>query len=156
VAAGENEFGVQGFRELIRAKAVDIVQPDVCRDGGISETVKIGKLAHAANLGVATHTWNDAVTIIANAHCVSAMPNGVTVEIDQTGNPFITDLLDEPLDVRDGQLQLPRRPGLGIRLNQSTIARYRMDDPLKIPDGLYSDMAFGNTASFAPAEPYPG
>ena len=47
IAAGENEFGVQGFRELIRAKTVDIVQPDACRCGGISETVKVAKMAAA-------------------------------------------------------------------------------------------------------------
>ena len=45
LAAGENEFGLQGFRELIRAGAVDIVQPDACRCGGISEVWKVGQLA---------------------------------------------------------------------------------------------------------------
>jgi D-galactarolactone cycloisomerase len=47
VAAGENDFGVQGFREMLRAGALDIVQPDVCRAGGISEVFRIGRLAEA-------------------------------------------------------------------------------------------------------------
>ena len=143
VAAGENEFGSQGFRELIRAKAVDIVQPDCSRCGGITEVWRVAQLAQKENLGVATHTWSDAVTVIANAHVVAAMPNGITVEVDQTGNPFIEELLAEPLRIEQGQLKLGDAPGLGIKLDQKMIARYRMKDPLHIPDGAYSDMAFG-------------
>jgi len=153
LAAGENEFGTQGFRELIRAKAVDIVQPDASRCGGISETWKVAKVAGDAGLGVATHTWSDAVTVVANAQIVSAASNGITVEVDQTGNPFIEELLVEPLRVRDGELQLSRAPGLGIELNRSVIERHRLKDPLAIPDGLYSDMAFGR-GTFKPAVPY--
>lgn len=150
LAAGENEFGVQGFRELIRAKAVDIIQPDACRCGGISETWKAAKLAQEAGLGVATHSWNDAVTIMANAHVVSSVPNGITVEMDQTGNPFIEELLLEPMRVKDGELRLSDAPGLGIALNEAVVKRYRMADPLALPDGLYSDMAFGK-GNFKPA-----
>jgi D-galactarolactone cycloisomerase len=150
IAAGENEFGAQGFRELIRAKAVDIVQPDACRCGGISETVKVAKLAADAGLSFAPHTWSDAVAVTANAHVVAAHPNGLTVEMDQTGNPFIDKLLVEPLRVRDGMLALSDKPGLGIELNRAVIERYRMADPLTMPDGFYSDMAFGPTAFVSP------
>ena len=143
IAAGENEFGLQGFRELIRAGAVDIVQPDACRCGGITEVRRVAELAHTHGLRVATHTWSDAVAVIANAHVVSAIPNGITVEIDRTGIPFIEELLAEPLSISDGQLQLSRAPGLGIELNREVVDRLRMSDPLTIPDGSYSDMMFG-------------
>lgn len=153
VAAGENEFGVQGFRELIRAQAVDIVQPDASRCGGISEVWRTAKMAAAANLSFAPHTWSDAVAVIANAHVVAAMANGLTVEVDQTGNPMIDDLLAEPLRVHDGMLRLSERPGLGIELNQAVVERLRMADPLAIPDGFYSDMVFG-TEGLGPSAPY--
>ncbi len=143
IAAGENEFGLQGFRELIRAKAVDIVQPDASRCGGISEVWRVAQLADEHGLQVATHTWSDAVAVIANAHVVAAAPNGITVEIDRTGTPFIEDLLVEPLSVSDGGLVLGRAPGLGIQLDHDVVDRYRMADPLTIPDGSYSDMMFG-------------
>ncbi len=143
LAAGENEFGLQGFRELIRAGALDIVQPDASRCGGITEVKRVADLACTAGLGVATHTWSDAVAVVANAHVVSAASNGITVEVDQTGNPFIEELLVEPLKIVGGNLQLSRAPGLGIELNSSIVERYRMRDPLAIPDGSYSDMAFG-------------
>jgi D-galactarolactone cycloisomerase len=88
IAAGENEFGASGFRELIRAGAVDIIQCDVARAGGISEANTVAKMATDAGLRVAPHTWNDAVAINANAQIVAAY-DSITVEMDQTGNPFI-------------------------------------------------------------------
>jgi D-galactarolactone cycloisomerase len=153
IAAGENEFGVQGFRELIQSGSIDIVQPDVSRCGGVSETEKIAKLAAARKLPVATHTWCDAVAIVANAHVVSAVPNGLTVEIDQTRTPFVDELLVEPLRVTNGELPLSKAPGLGIRLNESVLKRYRVDVSKGVEDGSYSDMAFGRSY-FTPAPPY--
>jgi D-galactarolactone cycloisomerase len=143
LAAGENEFGLQGFRELIRAGAVDIVQPDASRCGGISEVLKVAKLAHEYTMRFATHSWSDAVAIIANAQVVSAMPNGISVEIDQMNNPFVNDLLDEPLSITEGLLKLSDAPGLGISLNTDGVERLRMTDPLCMPDGVFSDMMFG-------------
>ena len=145
IAGGENEFGLQGFREMIRAKALDIVQPDVSRCGGISEAWKIAKMAAESSLGVATHSWNDAVAIVANAHVVSAMSNGITVEVDQMSNPFVNDLLVKPLQIEDGELQLSRDPGLGVELDLGVVDKFRLDDPLNVPEGVYSDMMFGQS-----------
>jgi len=153
VAAGENEFGVQGFRELIRAGAVDIVQPDASRCGGLSEAWRVAKLAQKHGLGVAAHSWSDAVAIIANAHVIAAAPNGITVEVDGTGNPFVEALLTEKLRIREGRLQLSNAPGLGFELQDDVVERYRMSDPLQIPNGSYSDMMFGREY-LPPACPY--
>lgn len=143
LAAGENEFGLQGFRELIRAKAVDIVQPDASRCGGISEMLRVARLAAEEGLKVAPHSWSDAVAIVANAHVVASLPHGLTVEIDQTGNPFVERLLVEPLRIVDGELRLSERPGLGVELDMAAVERHRLPDPRSIPDGHYSDMVFG-------------
>ena len=153
LAAGENEFGVQGFREMIRASALDIVQPDASRCGGITETWRIAQMANDCGLLVATHSWSDAVAVVANAHVVSSVPNGITVEVDRTGNPFIEDLLVEKLRIRDGHLQLSSAPGLGIELNHEVVERFRVTDPLKLPDGSYSDMMFGRDY-LPPSFPY--
>ena len=143
IAAGENEFGVDGFRELVRAKAVDIVQADASRAGGITPIAAVARLAREAGLRFAPHTWSDAVAVIANAHVVAASPNGVTVELDQTGNPFIERLLLEPLRVRDGMLALSNRPGLGVEIDMNEVDRLRMPDQRFVPDGRYSDLVFG-------------
>ena len=153
LAAGENEFGVQGFAELIRHGAVDIVQPDASRCGGISEVVKTAKLAAGAKLEFATHSWSDAIAIMANAHVVASAANGLTVEIDRTQNPFVDQLLVEPLEIEDGILSLSDRPGLGIQLNPEVIDKYALQDPMSLPDGVYSDMVFGSEYDLGSAAP---
>lgn len=153
LAAGENEFGAQGFRELIRCRAVDIVQPDASRCGGLTEVRRALRLAESAGLRAATHSWSDAVAIVANAHAIAAAPNGITVEIDRSGNPFVDQLLETPLTVHDGLLSLSEAPGLGVTLNREVVNRYRLDDPLNLSDGSYSDMLFG-AEHYRPAAPY--
>lgn len=143
VAAGENEFGEEGFRELLRANALDIVQPDACRAGGITVVNRVGRLAAEHGARLATHTWSDAVALMANAHVVAALPNGITVEIDQTGNALIDELLTEPVAVRDGMLRLPEGPGLGIELNPAALEGYAVPAGQPVLPGNYSDMVFG-------------
>lgn len=147
LAAGENEFGLQGFRELIDGGVVDIVQPDACRCGGITESVRVAQAARR----IAPHTWSDAVALVANMHVVAATPHAITVEMDQTGNPFIEQLLKHPLKIEDGELALPQAPGLGIELDEDIVERYTMAGPM--PEGNYSDMVRGRE-HYAPAGPY--
>lgn len=147
LAAGENEFGEQGFDELLRLSAVDVVQPDASRCGGISEVRKVAENAARAAKKFAPHSWSDAIAIMANAHVVAGMPNGITVEVDQTGNPFVDDLLAAPLAIRDGQLHMPDAPGLGIEIREDVVARYRIATDRPMPPGSYSDMIFGLEAT---------
>jgi L-alanine-DL-glutamate epimerase-like enolase superfamily enzyme len=142
IALGENEFGVTGFGTVVAAGAADILQPDVSRGGGITECLRVASLAARAGLKVATHTWSDAVALVANAHMVASLPNGLTVEIDRTGSPLIDDLLHEPLTVREGRLQLSDSPGLGVTLDEDVVQRYRIPDDQYVPEGSYGDMIF--------------
>ena len=153
LAAGENDFGVQGFIELIDRQLVDIVQPDASRAGGITECRRIGELATERGFRVATHTWSDAVALVANMHVIASLPNSITVEVDQTGNPFIEDLLAEPLKVVGGEIAMPQKSGLGIELNEETVERYALPAGTPTPEGNYSDMFFGRRY-YAPAGPY--
>ena len=144
VAAGENEFGVEGFRELFRIGAVDVAQPDVSRAGGISECRRIARLAEDAGVRIATHGWSDAVAVTANAHLLAAIPNVVGVEVDRTGTPLMDRLLREPLELRDGKLVLTDRPGLGIELDEDVVRQLSLPGGEAIRDGNYGDLVFGN------------
>ena len=155
LAAGENEFGLPGFAELIGQQIVDIVQPDCSRAGGVTECRRIGELAAQSGLRVATHTWSDAVALVANLHVVASLPTGLTVEMDRTGNALIDKLLAEPLKVTRGQLALPQGPGLGIELNEEVVERYTLPRGTPIRDGNYSDVIFGQPY-YQPAGPYDG
>jgi L-alanine-DL-glutamate epimerase-like enolase superfamily enzyme len=156
IATGENEFGFQGFREIIRAGAADIVQPDASRCGGISEVLRVAELAQREGLGFAPHSWCDPVAVIANAHVVAARPNGITVEIDQTGNRFIEGLLGAPLTVTDGLLELGDRPGLGVELDADFVRDHRLASASDVPLGNHCDLIFGPPSVLRPLGPYVG
>ena len=153
LAAGENDFGVQGFRELMDRHVVDIVQPDCSRAGGITECRRISELAGRGGFRVATHTWSDAVALVANMHLVASLPNSITVEVDQTGNPLIDELLVDKLQVNNGEIDMPQGPGLGIELNEDVVERHTLAAGTPLPDGNYADMVLGR-AYYGPAGPY--
>jgi D-galactarolactone cycloisomerase len=143
IAAGENEFGCQGFRELLRAGAIDVAQPDACRAGGITEQLRIAQMASDHGVAVAPHTWSDAIALMANAQAVAALPHAITVEVDQTGNPFIDAMTVEPLRIADGLLELPEAPGLGVEVDWERMLPFVLPAGEPIPPGNYSDMVFG-------------
>ena len=93
------------------------------------------------------------MALTANMHVLASLDNGVTVEVDQTGNPFIEELLTVKPRVEDGEIAMPQGPGLGIALDESTVERYSLPKGERIPDGNYSDMVFG-LRFHAPAAPY--
>jgi D-galactarolactone cycloisomerase len=144
IAAGENEFGVQGFRELFRVGAVDVAQPDVARAGGLTECLRIAQLAAEADAVIATHTWSDAIAVTANAHLVASIPNGLAVEVDRTGTALMDDILVEPLAFHDGSIQLTNAPGLGIELDLDVVEALALPRGTRIPPGNYADLVFGD------------
>lgn len=127
VAGYETETGLPGFRELITRCAVDIVQPDVIWTGGITECRKVAALAQAYNLPVIPHVFASGLATIANMHLIASLSNAGLLECDQNVNPLRSELFNEPLEIdRNGQITLPDRPGLGVTLNQETIAKYQV------------------------------
>jgi L-alanine-DL-glutamate epimerase-like enolase superfamily enzyme len=127
VAGYETETGLPGFRNLITHRAVDIVQPDVIWTGGITETRKVAALAQAFHLPVIPHVFSSAISTIANMHLIASLPNAGLLEFDQNPNPLRSELFEEPIEVdRNGQVRMPDAPGLGVRLNEKTVERYRI------------------------------
>ncbi len=128
VSGYETETGLPGFRELITRRAVDIVQPDVIWTGGITECRKVAALAQAYGMPVIPHVFSSGVSSIANMHFIASIPNGSWLEFDQNPNALRSELFEEPITVDgDGNVRLPDRPGLGVKLNQATIDRYRLE-----------------------------
>jgi L-alanine-DL-glutamate epimerase-like enolase superfamily enzyme len=146
LSAGENEFGLQGLRELFRNGAIDIAQPDASRAGGITECRRIGLLAEDEGIDVVTHTWSDAVALVDNAHVVAALKNGRAVEVDRTGCPFMDRLLEQPPDIRDGVLHLSDRPGLGVDVDPEVLRELELPAGEPVPAGNYADLVFGDQA----------
>jgi D-galactarolactone cycloisomerase len=124
IAGGEVLTRRQAFEPWIRAAALDIVQPDVTKVGGISEFRRIAWMAEDRGLRVIPHGWNTAVGLAADLQLASAFRSIDLVEY-LTGSPFIDDLSSTPWSLdAEGMLPIPERPGLGINLNMGEVERY--------------------------------
>jgi len=127
LACGESEFGIFGFRELLRRRAVDIVQPDIARVGGFTGGMRLGALVHAHNVRYAPHTgFSCGVAQLASIHLAAAVPNLWKVEEMYIDNP-LAEIFTEPLPkAAEGVVALPTRPGMGLTLDKKKIAKYRL------------------------------
>jgi L-alanine-DL-glutamate epimerase-like enolase superfamily enzyme len=123
IAGGESEFTHWAFKELLTREAIDIVQPDLGRCGGFTEARKIAALASAFDVPVAPHTGaSSAVEIAAAIQWAAALPNLLTLEWMYPPNPLREELLVEPLPpMRDGQIEVPQKPGLGIEIDAQLV-----------------------------------
>jgi D-galactarolactone cycloisomerase len=134
VAGGENEFTRWGFRDAIVRKAMDIVQPDVCAAGGITECKKIATLASVHGVECIPHAWGSAVGLAATIQFLAAIPDQPPslfptppmLEFEQEENPFRDHLAVEPIVQIKGVVAVPGGPGLGIEIDRAVIERYRV------------------------------
>ena len=124
IAVGENLHMTYAFENFILRGAVDYIQPDVARAGGITEIRKITALAAKHNVPVSFHTWGDGVALAASVHLSAALQDCIVMELDYTYNPLREELLREPFQVEHGYLTPPDKPGLGIELNQDALQRF--------------------------------
>lgn len=130
LAAGESDFTVWHARDLVATRAVGLIQPDVARSGGITETRRIADLAHAFHVAYAPHVgWSGAVCAAASLQLAAAMPAFETFESMIFANPLREKLatinVGDMRRMTEGQTDVPAGPGLGIEINWDTVARYR-------------------------------
>jgi L-alanine-DL-glutamate epimerase-like enolase superfamily enzyme len=124
IAAGESEFTRFDFRDLIELAAVDVLQPDLAICGGPSEGRRIAALAEAYQLELAPHCWGSALSFSAGMSLAFASPAARVIEYSLGANPFLHDLPEDTIDVIDGRVVAPARPGLGVTPRQEFIAEH--------------------------------
>jgi len=124
IAGGEAFTRRQSFRPWLQAGALDIVQPDVTKVGGISEERRIGWMAQDSGVRFIPHGWNTAVGLAADLQLASAFPDTELVEY-LTGSPYVDQVAARPWQLdQDGLLPIPDAPGLGLELDMDAVARY--------------------------------
>ena len=124
IAGGEVLTRRQSFLPWLQRGALDIVQPDVTKVGGISEERRIAWMAHDHGIRFIPHGWNTALGLAADLHLASASQDTDLVEY-LTGSPFIDNIVQEPWSLdADGMLPVPSGPGLGISLNPDAVQQY--------------------------------
>lgn len=114
----------QSFQPWIEQRAIDYIQPDVTKVGGISEQHRIGQVADDHSIMMVPHGWNTAVGLAADLQLVAAAANARWVEYI-TPAPYIEDLCIHPPVMDDqGHLPIPDKPGLGFEWNPDGIAKH--------------------------------
>jgi D-galactarolactone cycloisomerase len=127
IAGGEVLTRRQSFRPWIEQRAVDILQPDCTKNGGLSESRRIAWLAYDHNVQVVPHGWNTAVGLAADLQFSAAIPVARYVEY-LTPSPYIDELTAEPFHLDDqGLLTIPSRPGLGVEIDPDKLKRFCRD-----------------------------
>jgi D-galactarolactone cycloisomerase len=133
IAGGECEYTRMGFRELLASRALDIVQPDTCAAGGLSECKKIADMAEAFGIRYNPHVWGTGVAIAASLQLLAVLPPHTPpslgplepmLEFDRTEHPIRQAVLRAPIEHAAGRVRVPDGPGLGIEINREALARF--------------------------------
>ncbi len=127
---GEDIYLKEGFIELARNHAVDLLQPDLLTSGGILETHKIGDAIQEYGVPMVMHNASSPVGFFANVHCAAATENFMVLENHAVDRPEWGDIIggvEKPI-VNQGYVKVPDGPGLGFTLNEEAIKK-QMRDP---------------------------
>ncbi len=119
ICSGENHYTRHGLREMIVTQAVDILQPDIPKVGGLLEAKKIADLADIYYIPMAAHNVSSPIATLAACHACATMRNFAVLEFHAQDVAWWNDLVldGQPL-IQEGYIALPDKPGLGIQLNE--------------------------------------
>ena len=132
IAGGECEYLRYGFHQLLRNNSVDIIQPDICASGGLTEAKRIAALASTYGVELIPHTWGTSIGIHVALHFIAnleSMPGRMKlpdflIEYDQTENALREELTFPAIEMKNGMIKIPNRPGLGIDVDEEVLMKY--------------------------------
>ncbi len=141
IAAGEWLTTRFEFAELMDRGNIDVAQPDIGRVGGITEAMRVAQMAQDRGKLIVPHCWKTGIGAAATAHFAAATSNCRFIEFlppSVAESALRRDLVQEELQIADGKLDLPRRPGLGIELNAAAVLRFAKgaEDYAEVRQGL--------------------
>ncbi|KRR27267.1 mandelate racemase [Bradyrhizobium lablabi] len=133
VAGGECEFTRFGFRDVLVSRAIDIIQPDTCAAGGLSECRKIADMAETFGVRYNPHVWGTGIAIAASLQLLAVLPSHTPrslaplepiLEFDRTEHPIRQAILTRPIEHSGGLVAVPDSPGLGIEIDRDALTRF--------------------------------
>jgi L-alanine-DL-glutamate epimerase-like enolase superfamily enzyme len=127
IAAGEEESNRLSYLDLMDRGQIDVVQVDLTRCGGFTEAMKIASLAADRGLPVANHGFTTYINVVAALHWLNAIPNALICEyVAEEGTTLRDRITRQHVRAKDGYLEIPTEPGLGIDLGEDAVALYRI------------------------------
>lgn len=115
------------FDEFISGSRPDIVQPDITRCGGISEIRKINDIATAYSTQLVPHGFSTGILLAATIQFLASIPGGDLIEYSQSTSLLSTDLVANPIVMKNGTVPVSTVPGLGVELDEDLLAKYRVE-----------------------------
>ena len=128
IAAGELQDTRFEFLDLMDRGKAGVVQPDIGRVGGLTEAMRVCQMARARKLTVVPHLWKTGISIAAAAHLAAITPECPFIEFlpaDLCESALRKDLVLNDLQMVDGSISVPKRPGLGVELNREALERFK-------------------------------
>jgi galactonate dehydratase len=131
LAAGESDYVASDALNMLQDRSIGLIQPDVTRSGGITETWRIAELAASFNTAYAPHVgWSGAICVAASLQLAAAAETFRTFECMVYANPlrdsFTHPVVGEGFQLVDGKLAVPQGPGLGIEIDHDALKRFRI------------------------------
>ena len=144
IAGGERCVHRETLREILEKRAVHILQPDPCANGGILETIKWAAMCELYHIVIAPHQSISPISLTAAAHIDACVPNFLIQECNTVDlyAPWVKDVFPELPVIEDGHMMLPDKPGLGIEIDEDAIADYEWE-PVDRPVMIEADGAIG-------------
>ncbi len=129
ICTGENHYTRHGIRPLITEQAVDIVQPDIPKMGGLLEAKKVADLADIYYIPVAAHNVCSPIGTVAACHTCASMRNFSVLEFHGQDVEWWNEMLSgSGALIEDGYITLPDGPGLGVELNEALASAHLCED----------------------------
>ncbi len=126
ISVGERLYTRFEFLPVLTRHLTDYVMPDVTWTGGISELKKIATLAETFYIPISPHDASGPVNVLAGAQVMMSVPNFYRLEARRVNLDFYNAFIDIPLEVRDGALVVPKRPGLGASLDIAYLEAHQL------------------------------
>ncbi|TQO39749.1 galactonate dehydratase [Arenibacter algicola] len=124
ICVGERHYTRHGIRPILERHICDVIMPDITRCGGPSEMKRMATMAEAYNVLIAPHNPNGPLSTLASGHVCATIPNFFRQEFIFKDAPWRDSVISHPLDIKNGQLILSKRPGLGVDLIEEEMEKH--------------------------------
>ncbi|MGM0378077.1 MAG: enolase C-terminal domain-like protein, partial [Bacteroidota bacterium] len=124
ICVGERHYTRYGIRPLLEKGISDVLMPDITRCGGPSEMKRMATMAEAYQVMIAPHNPNGPLSTLASGQLCASIPNFFRQEFMYNDVTWRDQVIDHPIDVRNGKLILSERPGLGVDLVESEMEKH--------------------------------
>jgi galactonate dehydratase len=122
ITTGERQSGLRHYRDVLSARAADVLNPDIAGAGGILAMLEIGAMADAHGVSISPHSWNSTtVAYMAMLHVCAVMRNATYAELYYDYLELGAELATCDTAIVDGYARLPQKPGLGVEMNEAAL-----------------------------------